>query len=235
MESSKESTPQHLREGVAQGILASIEKDVEHRGGLTAGRLIAAGVLGVLGTLGIMRLVVNHPMGHHPSWHVSVFGIVWSGLLIISLAVFFLKIRTPSLPLAEAAAVGVLGLGLAGICGAACSNQHFLHWWSDTSIGARLAGDLGPALSASCFGLVVTVFLGAVSALVLAASRRGRPIRPILPAAALFLLLVPGIVLQSHDESWRVFGAWLIGTGVGAYLGVFLGIRMGARFRAIPN
>ncbi|HEB91667.1 MAG TPA: hypothetical protein ENI85_18975 [Deltaproteobacteria bacterium] len=231
MESQGESTPDHLREGVASGILASIEQDVERRGGSTARRLVGAGVLGVVGTLGVMHLVLGHPMGHHPTWHASAVAVIWSGILIVSLAAYFLQIRTPSLPLAEAAGIGVLGLGLAGICGAACSNQHFLVWWADTQVGARLSGELGPALSASCFGLVVTIFIGAVAALVFTLSNRGRPIRPVLAALALFLLLAPGIALQSYDVSWGVFWLWLLGTAVGAYVGIALGTRVGRPVR----
>lgn len=225
MESSKERTPPHLHDGVKAGILESIKQDVEHRGGPTARRLVAAGVLGVVGALGVTRLVLSHPLGHHPPWHVAAFSTVWAGLLIVALAISILRLRTPSVPLAEAATVGIVGLGLAGICGAICSDQHFLHWWSDTSIGASTLDSGGPALSALCFGFVITLFIGAVSALMLISRRVGRPIRPILPAAMLLLLLAPGIALQSFDTSWSVFWAWMLGTGLGAYLGVVIGTR----------
>ncbi len=223
MESSKAQTPAHLHDGVKAGILASIKEDVEHRGGPTARRLVAAGVLGVVGALGVTRLVVSHPFGHHPPWHIAAFSTVWAGLLFVAIAISILRLRTPSLPLAEAATVGIAGLGLAGICGAACSNQHFLHWWSDTPIGASILATSGPALSAMCFGLVITLFIGTVSAVSLMSRRAGKPIRPILPAAMLFLLLAPGIALQSFDTSWWVFGAWMLGTGLGAYMGIVLG------------
>lgn len=232
MEPMEERTPPNLREGVKAGILDTIKQDVEHRGGRTARLLVAAGVLGVVGGAGVTILVSAHPLGHHPPWHVAVFSAGWAGLLIVSLAIILLRVRTPSLPLAHAAAVGILGLGLAGICGAVCPDQHFLHWWSATPTGSSLVEGGGPALSAMCFGLVVTLFVGLVSALALIAPSRERPIRPLLPAVALLVLLAPGVALQSFDTSWAIFAAWMFGTGLGAYVGISAGIRVREMFRA---
>lgn len=223
-----ERTPPELREGVKAGILASIQRDVEHRGGRTARLLVAAGVLGVVGAVGVTLLISGHPFGHHPPWHVAVFSAVWSGLLIVSLAIVFLQLRTPGLPLAHAASIGILGLGLAGICGALCPDQHFLHWWSETRVGAPLEGSAGQAVSAMCFGLVVTVVIGAVSAATTFRRLVGNPTGALLPAAMLFVMLAPGVALQSFDTSWAAFGAWLLGTGVGAYVGVAGGMRLRA-------
>lgn len=219
-----ESTPPELREGVRSGIVASVERDVELRGGRTARLLVAAGVIGVLGAVGITLMLADHPFGHHPHWHAIVFAAVWSGLLVVSLALAFLQVRTPSLPLARSAAIGVLGVGLAGICSAVCPDQHFLHWWSTTAAGGRVGAAGGPALSALCFGLASSLFFGAVAAIVGLGRGRG-PIRPLLPAAMLLLLLSPGVALQSFDTSWGVFGSWLLGTAAGAYGGVATGIR----------
>ena len=222
----RERTPTHLRDGVKAGILATIKQDVEHRGGHTARLLVAAGMLGVGSAIGVTLLVSAHPLGDHPPWHIVVFSAVWAGLLIVSLAIYLLRLRTPSLLLADSAAVGILGLGLAGICGAVCPDQHFLHWWSDTPTGASLLNSGGLPLSAMCFGLVVTLFFGIVSAVVCIGHSRERPIRPILPATMLFVLLAPGVALQSYDTSWAVFAAWMLGTGLGAYVGVAAGIRV---------
>jgi len=218
-----ERTPPELREGVRAGILASVERDVELRGGRTARLLAAAGAIGVLGAAGITLMLAEHPFGHHPQWHAIVFAAVWSGLLVVSLALAFLQVRTPSLPLARSAAIGMLGLGLAGICSALCPDQHFLQWWSSTAVGGRLTTGGGLPLSALCFGLVSSLFLGAVAAFI--GLGRG-PMRPPLPAAMLLLLLSPGVALQSVDTSWAVFGSWLLGTAAGAYSGVATGIRM---------
>jgi len=220
-----ESTPSELREGVRSGIVAAVERDVELRGGRTARLLVAAGAIGVLGAVGITLMLAAHPFGHHPHWHVVVFAAVWSGLLVVSLALAFLQVRTPSLPLARSAAIGILGLGLAGICSAVCPDQHFLHWWSATAPGGRLSAVGGLALSALCFGLASSLFFGAVAAFVGLGHGRG-PIHPLLPAAMLLLLLSPGVALQSFDTSWAVFGSWLLGTAAGAYGGVATGIRV---------
>lgn len=221
-----ERTPPEVREGVRKGILASIRQDVELRGGRTARLLLAAGVVGVAGAIGATLLVSQHPFDHHPSWHVVVFSTVWAGLLIVSFAFAFLEVRTPALPLGRSAMVGILGLGLAGICGALCPDQHFLHWWTETETGGSLTRLGGVALAALCFGLVTTLFFGVVSALLVLAEHGRTPTRPLLPAAVLLVLLLPGVALQSVDTSFGVFLGWLAGTALGAYLGVAGGIRV---------
>lgn len=224
-----EGTPPDLREAVRAGIVATVERDVELRGGRTARLLVAAGAIGVLGATGITLMLVDHPYGHHPHWHAVVFAAIWCGLLVVGLALAFLGVRTPSLPLARSAVIGILGLGLAGICSALCPDQHFLNWWSSTAVGGRLSAAGGLALSALCFGLAASLFIGAVAAFVGLGRWRG-PIRPLLPAAMLVLLLAPGVALQSFDTSWAVFWCWLLGTVAGAYAGVATGIRMRALF-----
>jgi hypothetical protein len=76
-----------------------------------------------------------------------------------------------------------------------------------------------------CFGLVTTVFFGAVSALLVLGERRRTPVKPLLPAAVLLVLLLPGVALQAVGTSLGVFLGWLGGVAVGAYLGVACGIR----------
>ena len=224
-----ERTPKQVREGVRSGILSSLEQDVERRGGRTARLLVAAGVVGVAGAIGVTLLIAGHPFGHHPPWHVAVFSAIWSGILVVSLAVAFLQVRTPTLPLARAASVGILGLGLAGICGAVCPDQHFLLWWSATGIGEPVTRTGGLPLSALCFGFVTTLFFGAVSAFAVL-GRADRPVVTPLAAAALFTLLVPGVALQSVGTSFGVFAGWLVGAAAGAYFGVAVGVRARVRF-----
>jgi hypothetical protein len=179
-----------------------------------------------VGAIGAVLLISGHPFGHHAPWHVAVFASVWAGLLVVSLSIAFLQVRTPSLPLAHAACVGILGLGLAGICGAACPDPHFLHWWSATGVGAELASMGGLALSALCFGGVTSLFIAAVAAFVALGSGVRPLVRPLVPAAVLLLLLSPGVALQSVDTSWGVFLGWILGTGGGSYAGVAAGIRL---------
>ena len=230
-----EQTPADVREGVRSGILASITRDVELRGGRTARLLLAAGVAGVTGAIGVTLLVSTHPFGHHPPWHVAMFSAVWAGLLVVSFAIAFLEVRTPSLPLARSASVGLLGLGLAGICGAVCPDHHFLHWWSATAAGAPLTEGGGLAVSALCFGLFTTLFIGFASALFLLGDRAHASVGPLLPALALFLLLLPGVALQSFGTSVAVFAGWLLGAAAGAYLGVAGGARVGGWLRSISK
>jgi hypothetical protein len=225
-----ERTPPDVREGVRSGIYTALTRDVEMRGGRTARMLVAAGLVGVAGAVGLTLLVAGHPYGHHPSWHAVVFSAVWAGLLVVSLAIAFLRVRTPALPLARSASVGLLGLGVAGICGALCPDPHFLAWWSSTGVGGTLAERGGVALSALCFGLVASLFVAAVAAFLTLGDSRRAPIRPLLPAAMLLLLLGPGVALQSVGTSGGVFAGWLLGTAAGVYAGVEIGMRARARF-----
>lgn len=225
---TEEQTPADIREGVRSGILATIEQDVERRGGQTARRLLAAGLVGVAGALGVTLLVSSHPYGHHPPWHVVVFSTVWAGLLVVSSAVALLDVRTPRLPLARSASIGILGLGLAGICGAVCPDPHFLHWWSATRVGMPVAEHAGLAVSSICFGLVTTLVIGLVSAFLVLCD--GRPaVAPLLSTAVLVVLLTPGVALQSVGTSVGVFAGWWAGTAAGAYAGVAAGAWLGGR------
>lgn len=231
MESGR--TPVDLREGVRAGIVSTIERDVELRGARTARLLIAAGALGSFGAIGMIRMLAGHPYGHHPSSHVVLFSALWSGLLVVALALAFLQVRTPSLPLARAACVGLLGLGIAGACSALCPDQHFLHWWAATDAGSEVRSLGGLPLSALCFGAITTLVFGAVAATVGLGGRARNRMRPLLPAAMLLLLLLPGVALQSIGSAPLVFVAWLLGTAAGAYAGVWSGIAFRERVLAI--
>ena len=215
--------PTEIREGVREGILTALNRDVELRGARTARLLFAAGAIGAAGAAGLTLLLSGHPFGHHPAWEMAALPAVWAGLLIICLALAFLQIRTPSLPLAHSASVAILGLGAAGICGAACPDPHFLQWWSGTALGRQLTVSGGHALGALCFGLVTSIFFGAVSAFAVLGRRRAS-VRPLLPATLLLLLLAPGVALQSVDTTWGVAAGWLMGTAAGTYAGVSGGI-----------
>jgi hypothetical protein len=222
MEASR--TPEEVREGVRQALITSLTQDFEMIGGPTARRLIIAGTAGVGGAIGATLLVSGHSFGHHPPWLVGVFSAVWAGLLVVSLALGLLRIRTPTLALGQAAMVGVIGLALAGLCSFLCSHQHLLGWWGDTAAGRWLVGAAGLSVSALCFGLVMSVLFGAASALIVFPKERKRQPKPLLPAVMILLLLVPGLALQSVGTSLWVFATWTLGTGIGAYLGVAMGL-----------
>jgi hypothetical protein len=225
-ESGGARTPPELREGVRDGILASLERDLAQGGGRTARRLLISAAIGVPGALGATLLLSGHAYYHHPPWHAVVFGAVWTGLLVLCLALVLLDVRTPSLPLARSAEIAMLGLGLAGLCGAACPDSHFLNWWFETDLGGWLVAFGGPALGALCFGAVTTLAVAA-GAVVLRLRRRWQPPpRPLLPAATLLALLAPGVVLQSTGLSWAVLASWLLGTAAGAYAGVTAALRL---------
>lgn len=219
-------TPPDLREGVRAGILASLERDLAQRGGRTARRLGIAAAIGVPGALGATLLLSGHAFQHHPPWHPVVFGAVWTGLLVLCSALVLLDVRTPSLPLARSAEIAMLGLGLAGLCGAACPDPHFLSWWSETALGGWLVAVGGEALSALCFGAVTTLAVGASAVVLDLRARSQPPLPPLLPAAMLLALLTPGVALQSVGTSWEVLGSWLLGSAAGAHAGVTAALRL---------
>jgi hypothetical protein len=213
-------TPEEIREGVREALLAALRRDFELAGGRTARRLAAAGAAGVAGALGATALLAGHPFGHHPPWHVAFFSATWAGLLVVALSLVFLGIRTPTYSVAKAVTVGVLGLGVAGVCGLLCPDRHFLVWWMSTVPGAFAASVSGALGSALCFGLLATAFVAGAAALpVLRASQESQKLST-LSAAALFVLLLPGVALQSVGTSLGVFAAWTAGTALGAYIGV---------------
>ncbi len=226
----EELTPRELREGVRSGILASIKQDVELRGGRTARLLVAAGTIGVLGAVGLTLLVSRHPFAHHPSWHPVVFGSVWAGLLVVSFAIVFLELRTPSLPLARSALAGILALGLAGTCGAMSPDQHFMHWWTATAIGESIVAAAGLEVGALCFGLMTALWFGAISAFLVLGDGQHPRAKPLLAAVMLLILLAPGVALESVGTSLGVLAGWLVGTAAGALIGVTAGISARAHF-----
>jgi hypothetical protein len=221
-----EGTPPDVREGTRSGVLDALQRDFELRGGRTARLLAAAGVIGVGGAAGVTLLVAGHPFGHHPAWHVVVFSAVWAGLLVVALSIALLELRTPSLPLARAACVGILALALAGLCGALCPDPHFLDWWAQTAVGATLTDSAGPALSVLCFGIATSAFVALGAASLAPADRQQPTLSPLLPAGMVLVMLAPGIALQSFGTSWGVFLGWLLGAAVGSYAGVAGGIRL---------
>jgi hypothetical protein len=182
-----------------------------------------AAVLGAAGALGLTMLLAGHPFDHHPGWHLAAFAALWAALLFVSLSLVLLRVRTPTLRIGSAAALGIVGLGLAGLCSPLCPDPHFLRWWGKTALGGWLSGAFGLPASALCFGLMTTVAVAAASAwLVLPGSARSwRDVG--LPAAMLFILLEPGVALQSVDTSLGVFGAWTLGTALACPLGVRAG------------
>lgn len=223
------TTPNGLREGVRLAIAEALERDAELRGGRTARLLVVAGALGVFGAVGMISMINGHPYGHHPAWHEVAFAAVWSGLLIVLLALALLRVRTPSLPLAPAARIALMGLGIAGICSALCPDQHLLDWWSSTRPGGGIRAVVGLPASALCFGAATTLAFGTAATALAAGRAQRKSLRPLLPAVMLFILLLPGVALQSFGTSWIVFAGWTVGTAIGAWAGVAIGIAVWAR------
>lgn len=217
-----------VAQGVRAGILAALAQDVERRGCRTARRLVSAGLLGVAGALGATLIVSTHPFGHHPHWHEIVFSTAWAGLLIVSLSLLFLGVQTPELPIARAAAVGLAGLGLAGLCCVWSPDPHVMGWWLTTSPGATIAERVSLGTSAYCFGFVTVFLLSFVPGVLLLRSSFSTASARRLTALFVTLLLLPGVSLASFGLSPAVLVGWLVGVASGSYVGVAAAIGLRA-------
>lgn len=223
-------TPTALRDGVREGIRTALEREDRRTGSWAARRLAAAGAAGVAAAVGLTVLFAGGPEGNDgPEWHLAVCGAAWAGLLVESFAFAFLRIRTLRIHFGEAAALGLIGLGLAALVGLACPDPHYLHWWQSTALG-HAAGVAGVEGSAFCLGLCSALFLG-FSACFILYSRGGRLRNAVIPALALCLLLIPAVALQSVAAGLAVGVAWGLGTAFGSYGGVATAIFVASRTR----
>jgi len=216
-----------LREGVREGILAALEREDRQRGTWAARRLAEAGAAGVAAAVGLTVLFAGETAGNGPEWHLAVCGAVWAGLLVEGFAFVFLKIRTPRIQFGQAAALGLMGVGLAALVGLCCPDPRFLRWWQSTAAGQSAATAGGTMGSAFCLGICSALFLGFSACLVLN-WKGGRLTHALIPATALFLLLLPALVLQSIAAGFSVLLAWGLGTAIGSYGGVAAAIAVGS-------
>ncbi|RIL07209.1 MAG: hypothetical protein DCC71_03680 [Proteobacteria bacterium] len=203
-----------------------MRRDFELRSKRTFLLLVLAGAVGVAGALGGTWLVADHPFSHHASWSVAAFSTLWAGLLVVSLALGLLRVRTQSFPLARAALLGLIGLGIAGAFGTACPDPHFLVWWTSTRFRDQLATTAGLHGSALCLGVVATFLFAAMAAVLASGTEGTTAFASILPAVMLLLLLSPAIALQSVGLPLRVGVFWLVGTAVGSLFGVTAGMHV---------
>lgn len=237
-EESDRPTPPDLRERVRGAIGAALARDAEHRAGRTGRRLAVAGILGVAGALAITWLVAAHPMDHHPNWHEGFYSTVWAGLLVVTLALGSLDVRTPLWPIANAARAAVLALAIAGLCAWRCPDQHFLRWWSTTRLGGWIfrATD-SPPWTAFCLGSLAAAAFALLAALVTMPRCAGRARAWAATTALVALVQAPGIALQSTGEPASVFAGWIGGALLGSAAGVAAAAALrtpGRSYRAAP-
>jgi len=219
-------SPEALREGVRAGIVGALNEE-ERRASALVRRLAAAGAAGIAASVALTLLFAGRT--DHAT-HLAICGAVWAGLLVECFAFALLRVRTPRIPLGQAAALGLVGLGLASIVALFCPDPHTWHWWNSTTLGSvtlTMGGDLGSAL---CFGLCSALFLGFGATLVVT-WRGGRLGRPGPSAMVLTLLLTPAVILQASDASLAVMALWGAGTAVGAHLGFGAGLLLASALR----
>jgi hypothetical protein len=217
-----------LREGVRRGILDVLARELDRTSARTAGRLAAAGALGMAGALGSVALFSGDLLADGHAWDVAVCAAAWAALLVACFAVALLGIRMERIPLTQACVVALVGLGLAAILGRLCPDRHHLAWWSSTWPGSLAAGHGGPVAAAFCLGACSALLVGAAATAIVAfrgvsfrgVSRRGA----LLPGILLFLVLWPAVVLQSARAPILVFAWWSAGLLAGSCAGVALAV-----------
>ena len=215
-------TPDALREGVRQGVLAALEAERDRWNLGTVLRLALAGALGVGAAIGSTVLFSGGTLSSEHGWHVAICAATWAGLLVEYFIIVILRIHGGTLSLAHAASLALVGFVLAAVMGLACPAPRYLEWWGRTAIGGHTALAGGPSASALCLGLC-SAFVIALGASLLATTR-SRERRGVLPAAfLLFLLLSPAVGLQSVGLGGKVFSAWTLGIAAGSGVGVFIG------------
>lgn len=216
-------SPAALREGVRRGIADALEREIDRRSTSTAVRLGLAGGGGIAVTLCALLCFAGRSSGMHSPWHLAVCGTLWAGLLVASLGAIALRVQPKTVPLRQTAEVGVIGLLLAALMGAACPEPGYLAWWLGTGLGAASAAVAGESGGALLLGLGAALAVGFGASLLVSLRLPGMR-GSLLPALHLFVLLWPGLLLQSHGYPASVLLAWSVGTILGAAAGIRAGI-----------
>ena len=220
----------HLREGVRQGVVDALSGDIDRASALTARRLAVAGVLGFASTVGAIVLFSGNALEAGHGLHLALCAALWASALVECFALVLLRIRLRRVPLGQAAALALVGFGLAGCIGALCPDPHYLSWWGSTALGGAAAALGGPPMSALCFGFC-TAALAGFGATAILALRGARLDSARLPAALLLALLWPAVILQSVGKPPRLFISWSTGLALGGWPGVAVAIALLRRVR----
>ena len=211
-----------LREGVRQGILDALGRDIDRSSASTAKRVAAAGALGIAGAVGSVALFSGDWLASGDSWHPTICAAAWAGILVACFDVVLLRIRLERFALAQACILALVGLGFAAFLALLCPGHHVLSWWSSTSPGNLAIAQGGPPASAFCLGACSALLVGAGARIALAL--RGLTFRDAaLPAILLALVLWPAVLLQTAVASAPTIASASAGLFAGCYAGVALG------------
>ena len=99
-----------------------------------------------------------------------------------------------------------------------------LDWWVQTALGDLAVQWAGLGGAGFALGLLLGLAVGVLSAVVVTARGLDLRARWWYPAAFLFLLLLPGVLLQTHDYPPVVFSMSSVGTAGGVLGGVRLAV-----------
>lgn len=208
-----------VREGVRLGIREALARDLDRTSSRTVRKLGIAGALGLASASAAVALFARGSHERMDPMHLALCAAAWSGVLVIAYAFVLLRVGSPRLPVAQASAVALLGLAVAGVMGIACPHPMMLEWWAETPLGALAQDRLGLEASTLCLGLCLAVVSAGVAAFLAGLAGWAAP-GVLLSSALLFVILWPAIAVQSVGSSPTAFLSWTIGLALGSALGV---------------
>jgi hypothetical protein len=219
-----------VREGVRRGIRDALQGELDRTNTRTAGRLVAAGVLGLFTAWAALVLFSRSAMGDPGALPLALCAAAWAGLLVLAFTMVLLQVGSRQLPLAEAALLALVGFALAAVVGAICPHPYIMMQWVDAAIGWMGQPASPGAASALCVGLCTALLTGGGAALTL--GLRGVRFRIHLSSTVLFLLLWPAVFVQALGTDAPTFAAWSLGIALGAWSGVATGAGLSRIARA---
>ena len=212
-----------VREGVRLGVRDALAAEVDRTAGATAARVATAGVLGFLAATALVGILLSSASQQPGVLWLTVCTAVWTTLLVVAFALVLLRVGTPRRPIADAAALGLVGLGVVTLLGFVCPDPMLFLGLIERLLGGMPEGHAAALASSLCLGLCVALIAGAGASLALLL--RGRAWgAPWISAAAIFALLWPAVLVRSSELAASRLAGWSLGLALGSLVGVGLGL-----------
>lgn len=225
MEDKSPSSPAAIRDGVRQGILEALRLDLERSARRVTIGLAGAGAIGVTAALCGVHVFGGHVLAGERAALATLCGVVWTGLLVVTIGLSILGIQFRRTSLAAAARLALLTLLGAALLLLSCPQRQALAWWLGTAPGKLAAAALGDPFSAFLLALAGTALVSGIASL-LVVPRTKTPMSLLGSATLLLLVLLPGLVLQAIGSSVPVALGFALGAAAGGVVGVGAALRV---------